>query len=513
MPSRSARPALSRRRRRLALLLGASSLLGLGATTPVEAQDGLPTDGGALGEDLFGSYQLDARGVGVQIRYEVVGVVPGGAPVLDVGAPETIAKFGSGPIGYGLAGLAYPGPLLGNLGPLIAQSGGGSEDTVPPWPIKAEAFYPTGPTEVDESQGPAVQRVTSDDLGVLAEGSFPALDAPGVVHVGSVTAATLSSIEDGLAVSRTRVTLGDVQVMGGIIAIDSVVTDLVAAHDGEVGTTNGGTTVSGLRVLGLAASLTDEGIVLDEAPPAEGPAAPLGGVLAPAVEPLAPALTPVQEAFAQLRGQVRPPVDDLLSQIGISLAVVEPFEEQLASGAATRNTSGLQLTFTYLGKEQEAMRQLLDSIPPELKPSIGPLPNPLSFLAENHITGVALAPGSVTALATPPFPPFEVPAFDLGATGSFTGGTGSVGLGAPGFSTPVAPLPTPSGGGTTPTTDGEPLSSVASGAVPAILVALALVASPLFGLGSSRLADNVLAPTGQSCPIGLDQPRAPTRPS
>ena len=49
--------------------------------------------------------------------------------------------------------------------------------------------------------------------------------------------------------------------------------------------------------------------------------------------------------------------------------------------------------------------------------------------------------------------------------------------------------------------------------MPAILVALALLASPLFGLGSSRLADNVLAPVSTSCPIGLDKPPAPPRTS
>ncbi|MGK2948224.1 MAG: hypothetical protein ACSLFP_06600, partial [Acidimicrobiales bacterium] len=51
-----------------------------------------------------------------------------------------------------------------------------------------------------------------------------------------------------------------------------------------------------------------------------------------------------------------------------------------------------------------------------------------------------------------------------------------------------------------------PISEALSGALPALLVALVLLASPLFGLGSTRLADNVLAPVSTSCPTGADQP-------
>ena len=53
----------------------------------------------------------------------------------------------------------------------------------------------------------------------------------------------------------------------------------MAAHDGKTGSTAGGTTATGVRFLGLDASLTEEGLVLKKAPPVEGPGAPLGGVL------------------------------------------------------------------------------------------------------------------------------------------------------------------------------------------------------------------------------------------
>ena len=90
---------------------------------------------------------------------------------------------------------------------------------------------------------------------------------------------------------------------------------------------------------------------------------------------------------------------------------------------------------------------------------------------------------------------------------------GSIDLGDPGFSTPgrTTPRPEVSSPEGPPT---EPVANDLGAAVPAILVALALLASPFFGLGSSRLADNVLAPVSTtSCPIGLDKPQAPPRTS
>ncbi|MGH9084041.1 MAG: hypothetical protein ACRDYW_01180, partial [Acidimicrobiales bacterium] len=230
--------------------------------------------------------------------------------------------------------------------------------------------------------------------------------------------------------------------------------------------------------------------------------------LGPAVDPVTSALSPFQQQLATVLAQATPQLDDLLAQAGISIDIVDPREEQVESGAATRSTTGLQVSMSYKGKEQEALVDLINAIPPDLKPNLGPIPSPVLFLAENHLTAVALAPASVSSLATPPFDqlafevldiPTDLASFDPPSAGT---------LGAPGFSTAPAPLPVSSN----PAAAGlgtEPISSTAAGAVPAILVALALLVSPLFGAGSARLADNVLAPVSTSCPHGLDKPIEP----
>ena len=497
-----ARLAVRHRRRRLALLAAAASLLGLGGNLPARAQDA-PT--AVRGEDLFGAYQLEARALGVQGTYEIEGLLPGGSPVMDLTLPETLARFSSGPSGYGLASLAYPGGIVANFGSLVTQAGGPGEQ-IPPYPIKAEAFYPAGPTEADASQpGGIAQRVTTGDLGVQVDASFPALDAPPVISVGSLASGSRSAVEGKLAVSRSRVVLDDVKILGGLITIDSLVTDLVAVHDGTTGSTAGGTTASGVRFLGLDASLTEDGLVLKPAPPVEGPAAAVGSPLGALVGPLTDATKAVQDQLGAVLAQATPQVDDVLAQAGVTLSLVEPHDEQVESGAATRITSGLSLTMSYKGREQQALVDLVNSIPAELKPNVGPVPNPVTFLAENHITGLALAPASVSSLATPPFPALDIPIAELPATASFDPGSSS--LGGSAFSTPAAPLPA-APEATVDDLSTEPAAHGFEGAVPAILVALALLASPLFGMGSTRLADNVLAPAAAPCPLGLDQPTA-----
>jgi hypothetical protein len=394
-----------------------------------------------------------------------------------------------------------------NLPSLLEQTGQDASG-IPEYPIKAEAFFPSGPTEVDESQpGGIVQRVVTGELGVEAAGSFPVVAGEPAVSIGTVRSVSRSAVEDGKAVSRSRVELGDVSVLGGVLVFDSIVTEVVAAHNGEAGTTDGGTTVSGIRFLGLAASLTEDGLVLDEAPAPEGPAAPLGGALDPLVAPLRDAAGPVQEVLGDVLDQAVPQVDEVLAEAGIRLSLLEPQVSEVEGGGVARSSSGLSLSFTYTGREQQALIDLLNAVPDELKPNLGPIPFPLLFLAENHLSGLNLAPASASSLATPPFPAFEVAPLPPSSTEPLPIQPGSASSGLPEFSSPVPDLPAarPTTAGGTPL-DGDPVADLFSGALPALLVALALLTAPFFGMGSTRLADAVLAPVSASCPLGADQP-------
>jgi hypothetical protein len=280
----------------------------------------------------------------------------------------------------------------------------------------------------------------------------------------------------------------------------------VAAHDGSTGTTNGGTRATGVRFLGLAAELTADGLVLAPAPEATGPAAPLGTLLNPVLDPLAPLTGPVQELIKGVLDQAVPSLDEVLGAAGIHLDLLGGGPVTLDSGASAFQSSGLAITFTYKGTEQAELGQLIESIPPDLRPNVGPLPNPISFLLNNHIVGLTLGSGSVSALAAPPFDSdLGGGDVDFGELPSFT--DGGADFGSPGFVTPIPDVDGSDGTGDL----GGAISAIASGAIPAILLLLLVAGAGFMGIATTRLADNVLAPVSTSCPSGLDKPPAPPR--
>jgi hypothetical protein len=134
------------------------------------------------------------------------------------------------------------------------------------------------------------------------------------------------------------------------------------------------------------------------------------------------------------------------------------------------------------------------------------LPNPLDFLTNNHIAALTLGNATVTALASAPFDVDDLDGgTDLGG-GSFDGGLPPLGDGID-FGTPTPELPN-----ATPDLGGSESTAISTAATAGLLL-LVLLVSPLFGVASTRLADNVLLATATSCPSGLDQPPAPPRPT
>ncbi len=493
--------ALLRTRRPLVALVLAAFVLGIGGGN-VAAQE---EPAGPIGEDLFGGYDLSGRGNGVQITYDTPGTFPLPSPVFQATVPEAIATLNGGPSAAALASVAYPGPVVANLGALIDVASG-QQSGIPQYPIAARAFHPSGPPEdVQVQPDGTTMAARTSAISANAFASYSGTKAPPAMEFGSLVAGGDSSVVDKKAVARSRAVASDIRILDGLFTIDSVVTDLVASTDGTAGATAGGTTVSGFRFLGLDVVVDRDGMRLAEAP-AEGPAPP---VLGPLGQPLAP----VTDALAGLANEIRTQkagiLDDLLAQAGMSVRLLDPIEV-VDGSSANRTANGLVFSFTYVGQEQAQMNQLVGMIPPELRGSIGgQIPNPVNFLVETHIGGFAIAPASVTSVTSPAFLAEDFP-LDVGLGDDLLG----TDLGTSGFDTPVPAL-----GGETAASDGAaagdtPIEgdAIASGlgtALPAALVVLLVVASPFFAMGSSRLADNVLDVVETSCPLGLEKPPPP----
>jgi hypothetical protein len=469
--------------------------------------------------DQFGGFELLARGNGVQVTYDSPGLVPVG-PAFQASIPEALATSSSG-TNYALASLAYPGPVLADLSTVLAQSNPDVPKVVPPYPVRTQAFFPSGPPSQSQSGGSAEMRSVADAESSHASAFYSATDVGPLVQAGAIRSNSVTRVEDGKVTSRARVEVSGVDLLGGLFHADSVVTDLVAVSDGKTAASDGRTTVNGLTFLGLEATVDREGLHLVERPPdTDRPPSPLDPLLGPVLgsTTLPPGATAaVQPLLASVRDAVGGLVPDdaltdALESAGVRLRVLDPVATS-DKGTATRSAYGLELALEYTASGDPVVGPLLTSLPPGSLPAECPVPGApvdcspeglVSLLSRTHAGNLGIGAADVRVAATAPFEPFEA---------TFTPSTLPAGPGADapvvaagvvpaaGFSTPVPDLAGGSGA------DGGLLPLSAFGrALPAVLVVLLLASAPLWGAASRRLADAALAEGGAGCPEGRDVP-------
>jgi len=502
---------MRRHRRAVALLFGVAALAGLGANG-ARAQsvlsDTTPT---------FGGFKLQSHGEGLTITYDSPGLIPGTPSPLVAGSlPESLTNMDSGPSGYALASLVYPGPLLADLPTVLALGGFPNADQVPAYPVRSQAFYPAGPTAASQDVGSGRETVNTDEKTAHAQVVYGAAQAPPVITAGSVTSTSESDVADTQLVTRTRVELSNVDIMLGLVHMDSIVTDLVATSIGTDGATAGTTTVSGLTVLGQPATIDANGVHL-VAQPSSPPSSSSGGPLNSIVGGLDPALSPLNQLLVSTLGAANADINQLLAQGGITVRLVEPTEVK-KGGDASRLASGVLITITYNGSTEPVLSNILNLIPIESLPSQNlcgsppggnpqcvPFSSPQSLvlaMKATHIETIGLAAGNVRASAAPPITLPSLPR-------TLSLPTPSAATTANGFSTPTPAV----GGGNASSSPGggsvgaaSPVAFVGSAPLAAILSGLfLLMAASFFWFGSGRLADNVLSVASSSCPEGLDR--------
>ena len=507
------------RRHRLVRLVVVAFLLGVVASPTVNAA---PTRAQPTQDDVdrFGGFIVSGRGNGFQLTYDSPGLLPTGSPIFQLSVPEALATLNSGPVGYALASFAYPGPLVADLGAALAASG--TETGIPPYPVRAEAFFPSGPTEASEGdQGTEMTAVT--EFGdSRAHSSYSGLHFGPAAFVGSSTATSQSVVEGGQVVSRARSLVSDVVLFGGIMTIESVVTDIVATSNGTAAGSAGRTRASGVSVLGMPAVIDDDGIRFTDPPtddpgdnPVGGPVDDgLGGALDPVQDGLEGAADPLNQLLDELGIAGDDALQQLFEQSGIRVELLDPIEV-VEGGTAERTANGLSVTMNYDGSNTPVLTELLALVPSETLPSedLGPVPfSPqalFNLMKETHITGVALAPANVITAATPAFEldlgeiDIDVPGAPTAEPGTSAGGSAAPDSGDFETATPELP-PAAEGTGTVPTSSGGGLPF--GDAVPALLVLGAMLGGPFFAAGSRRLADNALSGTALHCPDGLDAP-------
>jgi hypothetical protein len=492
-----------RHRRALAALFGVAFLASVGANGSAQAQSSDSSGSGDL-TTQFGGYQIDSSGEGMTFTYNSPGLIPGTpSPLFAASLPESDTVMDSGPSGYALSSLVYPGPLIADLPSVLALGGVPNANSIPAYPVRSQAFYPAGPTTASQDLGSGQERVATDATSAQAEAVYGAAQLPPAMNVGSVTSRSETHIEQGKVVSRTRVELSNVDIALGVVHMDSIVTDLVATSDGTAAASDGQTVVTGMQVLGQPATIDGTGVHLAQpSPPPSTSSNPLGAITGP----LQPALDPVNQLLLDTLGNANADVNQLLEQGGMTVRLIEP--NVVGSGAeASRLASGVLVTITYNGSTEPVLSNILNLIPIESLPSqnIGPIPfsSPQSIvlaLKATHVETIGLAAGHVHVNAAPPF---ALPSLSsIGGVSSPLAGSNG------GFSTPTPALGGSGGGGGGGSSIGSatPLAFVGSGPLAAALSAILLLMSGgIFWFGSGRLADNVLTVASSSCPEGLDR--------
>ena len=498
-------------RRVLATLVGVAFLAGVGANASAQTTTDSSSIGGAT---TFGGFALQSSGEGMTFTYNSPGLIPGTpSPLFAASLPESMTNMDSGPSGYALASLVYPGPLVADLPSVLALGGVPNANQIPSYPVRSQAYYPAGPTDASQDLGTGREQVSAAEKTSHAQTVYGAMQLPPLMTAGSVVSTSDSEVADDQVVTRTRVELSNVDIALGVIHMDSIVTDLVATSNGTDAATDGTTTVSGVKVLGHPATIDATGVHLEPEALRSSPSSSSSSAspLDPLTQAVQPAVDPLNKLLTDTLGSANEDVNSLLAQGGISVQLIQPNEVKKGADAS-RLASGVLVTITYNGSTEPVLSNILNLIPVESLPSqgVGPIPfsSPQSIvvaLKATHIESIGFAAGSVHAAATPPYTFPSTNLSSLGGTGILSSRTTPNGfstrtpaLGA--ASSNGAPNGGSSLGNASPLAyvGGEPLAA-------AVSLLLLVMAGAAFWAGSGRLADNVLSVTSSSCPEGLDR--------
>jgi hypothetical protein len=242
----------SARSRRVALALLAAGLVCLGAAATTWRAPS------ARAVELF-SFELDGQASGVKFERT------DSSDAVDYTMPRASSSLQNGPVGYGLASLAWPGPLVSNAGTLVLvlQPSAPPQTSEANYPVRAEARSGQDPPESTNDSVPGTSlRASATAEEVQAHASVQNAAGEGV-GFGPSSAHSVSRIgEEGGKVESNSL-VEDIDI-GGVIKIKSVASTAMALTDGEKADGEATTVVTGMTVAGQPATVDENGFRLGE---------------------------------------------------------------------------------------------------------------------------------------------------------------------------------------------------------------------------------------------------------
>lgn len=229
------------------LIAAAACLVALVPATSAHAED----EAGAV----LVSYSLaaNAPGLGIEGLYKDVALT----------VPETNSALSTGGVGTGFAAVAWPGPIVGNLGTTLLVLNG----SLPPGitilndPIRAESH--SGGTEkatFGSSPGPQMSSTATRAKVTASSDTGTGTTLP-IGSVGAITGSSSTTlVGSSKAVSTATSRVVGISLADGLITIGAVQSTATVTSDGTKATATGSTQIADLKIAGIEVSLTGQSL-------------------------------------------------------------------------------------------------------------------------------------------------------------------------------------------------------------------------------------------------------------
>jgi hypothetical protein len=417
------------------------------ALSPVAAA--FAEEGDASGVGTFRAFG-DANGIGLSLEQPNSGSAPVPAQGL---VPNAYAELSSGPAGFALSTIAWPGPLVGNAGGLANVVG----TPLPPDvvanandPVKVQA-QSSGGARDEQSIGPMYALV--DGHQSVARSTISDFTSPGVASAARVFSRARTYIDDsGALVSEAVSELQGVEI-AGLVKIDNIMTSTtVTTSDGETFEPKVKSTLTGV-------SIQDQKFVIDET----GMHTPSGDEASP-TDPIADG------------------INQIITNMGMTAFVTKPAVQKIEGGAAIVRSGSVVLFWQMDPNTQSVVTLGGAAVTIRATPGGGgglaDLGGGDSFLSGSGTVGDLGGGGS----------------FDPGGFSSPSSSGGGGGGGTSGGNTVQAPFAL---GGVTPVSDRVPFGWMLIGIIGALMLG-----SGLHGLRTKVLEGALLSSV---CPLDMER--------
>lgn len=412
-------------------------------------------------------------------------------PLDEIDIPEDTSNYETGPLGYALATIFWPGSVGGNIGSLsgeislpsqIAPLFGSLNDTV-----KAESYYPAGPTSASYPSGASSTGTVEMSSQATASESWAKagvtdVTVPGLLSLQDVQGSTTATATTE-ATATASGSFHSLSLFGGLIQIGATSSTATADSNGSAPSGTATTHLGAITVAGYPASVGSDGLVLG----------------------------PVSSAIGGLLDVPESLVGQLLSDLNLKVTLLP--ETQSSTAPAEDITSG-GLSISFALPSSASLNVDCTALPSQVYEQLGILCDAPQDLQGLRLT---LTVGRVTAeaVAAPPFASSvgttPTPAGSSAPTGVLAGDAGLSGGGLPsgGGVLPTGSGSVPSGPGpvTTPGAASRPSSgalavALSSPVTVTLLVGLLALAA-LVGLGLRRLVGRLGsgAAIATACPL------------